>query len=52
MSGKCLTAVLKNSTTSALPTTGGMGTVVFTVVGVALMAGAAGFFVVRRRKQN
>lgn len=52
VSGKCLTAVLKNSTTSALPTTGGMGTVVFTVVGVALMAGAAGFFVVRRRKQN
>ncbi len=51
-SGKCLTVVLKNSTTSALPTTGGMGTVAFTVVGVALMAGAAGFFVARRRKQN
>ncbi len=44
--------VIKNSSTPSLPTTGGMGTVVFTVVGVVLMAGAAGFFVVRRRKQN
>ncbi len=44
--------VILNSSTPSLPTTGGMGTVIFTVVGVALMAGAAGVLVVRRRKQN
>ncbi len=51
-SGKTLTVVLKNATTAALPTTGGMGTVIFTVVGVVLMASAAGVFIVRRRNQN
>ncbi len=44
--------VVKNSSTPSLPTTGGMGTVIFTVVGVVLMAGAAGVFIVRRRKSN
>lgn len=51
-SNKTLTVVLKNATTAALPTTGGMGTVIFTVVGVVLMASAAGVFIVRRRNQN
>ena len=38
-------------TKTVLPTTGGTGTVALTVVGVALMAGAA-FFVTRSRKEN
>lgn len=39
-----------NSTTPVLPTTGGMGTMLFTVLGVVLMALAAGLFFFRRRK--
>ncbi len=43
---------LNNSNTHALPTTGGMGTVIFTVAGVALMAAAACAFIVLRRRRN
>lgn len=44
------TITLKNSSTPVLPTTGGMGTMLFTVLGVVLMALAAGLFFFRRRK--
>ncbi len=44
--------VVKNSSTPSLPTTGGMGTVIFTVIGVVLMVAAAGTFVVVRRRSN
>lgn len=37
---------------SALPSTGGMGTYLFTIVGVVLMTCAAGAFFVSRRKTN
>ena len=41
---------LKNSTTPALPSTGGMGTIVLTIAGVVLMVVAGAFFVIRRRR--
>lgn len=41
---------LKNSTTPALPSTGGMGTIILTIAGVVLMIAAGAFFVLRRRK--
>ncbi len=40
---------LKNSATPALPTAGGRGTIIFTVVGIAMIA-AAGVIVFARRK--
>lgn len=40
----------KNTKTPSLPSTGGMGTYIFTVIGVAVMLVAAGGFMVRRRK--
>ena len=44
--------VVFNSSTPSLPTTGGMGTVLFTVAGIVLMAAAvAAFTVMRRRRQ-
>lgn len=44
--------VIFNSSTPSLPTTGGMGTVLFTVAGVVLMAAAAGAYVVLRRRRQ
>lgn len=41
-----------NSDGTGLPETGGMGTVIFTVVGLALIAAVAGSFVISRRKKN
>ena len=35
---------------SSLPSTGGMGTYLFTIIGVVVMAGAAGAFFISRRK--
>lgn len=42
---------IKNSTGSILPGTGGMGTILFTVIGVALVIAVAGSFVVSRRRK-
>ena len=39
-----------NTQMSALPSTGGMGTYLFTIIGVVVMAGAAGAFFISRRK--
>lgn len=41
-----------NTKISSLPSTGGMGTYLFTIVGVVLMTCAAGAFFVSRRKAN
>lgn len=41
-----------NTKISSLPSTGGMGTYLFTIVGVVLMTCAAGAFFVSRRKTN
>lgn len=42
-------ADITNKPGSALPETGGMGTTIFTVLGVVLMAGAVAFFTSRKR---
>lgn len=47
-----LDASLKNSSSPLLPTTGGVGTVMFTVVGVALMGLALWFFLLRSRRDE
>ena len=39
-----------NTKLSTLPSTGGMGTYVFTIVGVVIMAGAAGLLIAKRRR--
>lgn len=42
---------IENRTGSILPGTGGMGTILFTVIGVALVIAVAGSFVVSRRRK-
>lgn len=42
---------IENSTGTILPGTGGMGTILFTVTGVALVIAVAGSFVVSRRRR-
>ncbi len=42
---------IENSTGSMLPGTGGMGTVIFTVIGVVLVVAVAGSFVISRRRR-
>ena len=42
---------IENSTGTILPGTGGMGTILFTVIGVALVIAVAGSFVVSRRRR-
>ena len=44
------TVEIKNTKLSSLPSTGGMGTYLFTIIGVVVMAGAAGAFFISRRK--
>ena len=39
-----------NTKLNSLPSTGGMGTYLFTIIGVVVMAGAAGAFFISRRK--
>ena len=41
-----------NSTLSALPSTGGMGTTLFTIAGCVIMISAAGLFFATRKKAN
>lgn len=44
---------IQNTTMSTLPSTGGMGTTIFTIGGCVIMIAAAGlFFVSRRRQEN
>lgn len=47
---KANTTEIKNTQLSTLPSTGGMGTYLFTIIGVVVMAGAAGVFFISRRK--
>lgn len=46
------TAEFVNDNGPGLPSTGGMGTVIFTVAGLALIAAVAGSFIISRRKKN
>ena len=41
---------LNDTKLNSLPSTGGMGTYLFTIIGVVVMAGAAGAFFISRRK--
>ena len=41
---------MKNNASATLPSTGGMGTTLFYVVGIALMLGAAAVIVTRKRE--
>ena len=43
---------IQNTKLSSLPSTGGIGTYIFTIAGIIIMAAAAGFFFVSRRKAN
>ena len=45
-----VTTGMTDTKLSALPSTGGMGTYLFTIIGVVVMAGAAGAFFISRRK--
>ena len=44
------TATMSDTKLNSLPSTGGMGTYLFTIIGVVVMAGAAGAFFISRRK--
>lgn len=43
-------ATMSDTKLNSLPSTGGMGTYLFTIIGVVVMAGAAGAFFISRRK--
>ena len=43
-------ASMSDTKLNSLPSTGGMGTYLFTIIGVVVMAGAAGAFFISRRK--
>lgn len=44
------TAAMSDTKLNSLPSTGGMGTYLFTIIGVVVMVGAAGAFFISRRK--
>lgn len=44
------TATMSDTKLNSLPSTGGMGTYLFTIIGVVVMVGAAGAFFISRRK--
>ena len=46
------TVKVPNSSGIQLPITGGTGTVIFTIIGIALMVGAVVLFVVSRKKEK
>ena len=46
------TVEIINTTLSALPATGGIATMIFTVAGCVIMVAAAGLFFVSRRKNS
>lgn len=46
---KGVTSIFKNTKIGQLPSTGGMGTYLFTIAGVCIMAAAAGILLVRRK---
>ena len=50
ISGVKNVTVIQNTKLGNLPSTGGMGTYLFTIIGVVVMAGAAGAFFISRRK--
>lgn len=54
IASKVLTAdtSMKDTKLSELPSTGGTGTYIFTVLGVMVMTGVAGMFLISRRKEN
>ena len=43
---------IQNTKVGQLPSTGGMGTYIFTIAGVVLMACAAGAFIISRKKSS
>lgn len=51
-SGKVGTASMTDTKLSALPSTGGMGTTLFTIAGCVIMISAAGLFFATRKKAN
>lgn len=46
------TASMTDTTLAALPSTGGMGTTLFTIAGCVIMISAAGLFFATRKKAN
>ena len=50
--GNSHTITVENNKGTLLPGTGGMGTVIFTVIGVAVIAGGAAWYVSRRRSSG
>lgn len=52
ITGDSTTTVIKNSTLGGLPTTGGMGTYIFIIIGITIIAVAAGMAIRRRRAEN
>ena len=51
-SGGNITTFLKNTKIKALPSTGGMGTYIFTILGVFIMVGSAYAYMERKKKRS